>query len=73
VLLAGESTGSGCHLGTHQQLNTFEQYMISSSEDQSTSDDENQGMNLNEIERAVHEYKATRCANNNLTTKKWWK
>ena len=44
--------------------------MISSSEDQSTSDDENKGINLNEIERAVQEYKATQCANNKLTAKK---
>ena len=70
MLLTGESTGSGCYLGTCQQLNNFEQNMISSSEEQSTSDEDNQGMNLNQIERAVQEYKAKRCAKNKLTAKK---
>ena len=44
--------------------------MISSSEEQSTSNEENQGLNLNQIERAVQKYKATQCANNKLTAKK---
>ena len=70
MLLTGKNTGSGCHLGTCQKLNTFEQNMISSSEKQSTSDEENQRMNLTQIEIAVQEYKETRCSKNLLTAKK---